>query len=76
MEKRSKLEYEATAMLLDMVYDETIHAFCIIPEDPQFPCQYWDADTFEELGMDKVTSRGNEAFEKGVLSPWRKVRVD
>ncbi len=74
--KRTKLEYEATAMLLDLVYDETIHAYCHIPEDPAFPCQYWDADSFAELTFDDITFRGNNAFEKGVLSPWRQVRVD
>lgn len=66
--KRTRLEYEATAMLMDLVYDPTVHAYCLIPEDPFVPCQYWDADDFSELTIDDITFRGNNAFEKGVLS--------
>jgi len=68
MQRRTRLEYEATAMLLDMIYDVTVHAYCIIPPDPQVPCQYFDADTFAELDTDEITFRGNNAFEKGVIS--------
>ena len=68
MKKRSKLEYEATAMLLDMVYDPTIHAFCIIPADFKIPCSYYDADSLRELSLNDITSRGNKLFEEGVRS--------
>lgn len=68
MEKRSKLEYEATAMLLDMVYDATVHAFVIIPEDPQIPCSYYDADSLREITHEDITLRGNMIFHLGVIS--------
>lgn len=68
MEKRRRLEYEATAMLLDMVYDPTIHAFCIIPPDFRIPCSYYDADSLRELSLDDITLRGNKLFEEGVRS--------
>lgn len=68
MEKRSKLEYEATAMLLDMVYDPTIHTFVIIPESILLPVTHFDADSLRELTYDEVTARGNKAFEDGLLS--------
>jgi hypothetical protein len=65
---RSDLEYQATAMLLGMEYMAGVHAFVVIPDDPQVPIRYWDADNLRELTVDDVTIRGNEAFDKGVRS--------